>query len=173
MSLAVITAAPVGANAQSLASRVAQAPDGVVRVQFDSRTGVCGNGRDVVGYRNAIFARNFQSIGGHWSDARCVAGPLRVTLIVADRQVTQVRTQVGGAWPATDARVTDLGVVPPQEASAYFFSLVPRLETASGKDRLLLPAVLADDAPVIQPLIALARDAGRAEQTRRQAVQWI
>ena len=173
MSLAVLAAAPVGANAQSLASRVGRAPDGVVRVQFDSRMGVCGNGRDVVGYRNAIFARNFQSIGGHWSDARCVAGPLRVTLIVADQQVTQVRTQVGGEWPATDARVTDLGVVPPQEASSYFFSLVPRLETASGKDRLLLPAVLADDAPVIQPLIALARDAGRAEQTRRQAVQWI
>jgi len=102
-----------------------------------------------------------------------VPGPLRVTLTVADGQVTQVRTQVGGAWPDSESRVTDLGVVPPHEASSYFFSLVPRLESASGKDRLLLPAVLADGAPVIQPLLALARDEQRAEHTRRQAILWL
>jgi len=170
-ALAIGFATPLAA--QSLASRVAQAPDGAVRMQIDSRMGVCGNGRDVVGYRSAIFAHNFQSIGGHWNDSRCVPGPLRVTLTVADGQVTQVRTQVGGAWPDSESRVTDLGVVPPHEASSYFFSLVPRLESASGKDRLLLPAVLADGAPVIQPLLALARDEQRAEHTRRQAILWL
>src|ERR671914_1989685 len=173
ISLAVLAGAPVGGDAQAVASRVAQAPDGVVRLQVDSRMGVCGNGRDVVGYRNAIFARNFQSIGGHWNDSRCVPGPLRVTLTVADGQVTQVRTQVGGAWRATDSRVTDLGTVPPDQASSYFFSLVPRLESGSSKDRTLLPAVLANDAPVIQRLLTLARDERRAEHTRRQAILWI
>lgn len=158
---------------QSVASRVSQAPTGEVRMEVDSRTGVCGDGRDVVGYRNAIFARNFQSIGGHWTSSRCVPGPLRVSLTVADGQVRQLRTQVGGNWPAADGRVTDLGSVPPAEASAYFFSLVPRLELSSGKDRLLIPAVLADDAPVIQPLLALARDTAREEHTRRSAVQWL
>ena len=160
-------------NAQSLASRVAQAPDGVVRMQVDSRAGVCGNGRDVIGYRNAMFARNLTSIGGHWTNKQCVQGPLRVSLSIEDRQVTQLRTQVGGSWPATDARVTDLGDVPAREASAYFFSLVPKLESATGKDRLLIPAVLADDAPVIEPLLALARDGNRTQYTRRAAVQWI
>jgi hypothetical protein len=160
-------------QAQSLASRIAQAPDGVVRMEVESRIGVCGDGRDVVGYKSAIFAHNFQSIGGHWNDSRCVPGPLRVTLTVADGQVTQVRTQVGGAWRATDSRVTDLGTVPPDQASSYFFSLVPRLESGSSKDRTLLPAVLANDAPVIQPLLTLARDERRAEHTRRQAILWI
>jgi HEAT repeat protein len=172
-SVALVLGHGVPLGAQSLASRVAQAPDGVVRMQVDSRTGVCGDGRDVVGYRNALFAPNVQSIGGHWTDSRCVPGPLRVSLTVADGQVTQMRTRIGGSWPATQSRVTDLGVVPSREASTYFFSLVPRLETASGKDRLLLPAVLADDASVIQPLLALARDPGRAEHTRRQAVLWL
>jgi HEAT repeat protein len=162
----------VSAEAQSLASRVAAAPDGVVRVQFDSRPGVCGNGRDLVGYKTALFARNFQTFG-HWSSNDCVPGPLKVTLTVEGRQVTQLRTQVGGLWPATESRVTDLGVVPGSDASTYFFSLVPKLERASGKDRLLLPAVLADDAPVMQPLLALARDEARAIHTRRAAVQWI
>ena len=172
---AVLLLTAVGAlGAQSsLSQRVARAPDGVVRLQLDSRSGTCGDGRDVIGYRNALFARNFQSIGGHWNDTRCVAGPLRVTLDVDGGQVTRLQTQVGGPWPATESRVTDLGVVPSREASAYFFSLVPMLETAGGKDRLLIPAVLADEAEVIPPLLALARDQARANATRRAAVQWL
>ena len=169
---AVMTAVmSASGGAQSLASRVAQAPDGVVRMQFESRMGVCGDGADVVGFRNAMFARNFQSFG-RWTSTNCVPGPLRVTLTVADGQVARVRTQVGGAWPATDGRVTDFGVVPSSDASAFFFSLVPRLETA-GKDRLLLPAVLAEEGVVIPPLIALARDGARADETRRQAMMWL
>jgi len=160
-------------GAQSLASRIANAPDGVVRMQIESRAGVCGDGRDVVGYKSAIFANNFQSIGGRWNTSRCEPGPLRVTLTVANGQVTRVRTQVGGAWSSTESRVTDLGDVPPGEASSYFFALVPRLESASGKDRMLLPAVLANEATVIQPLLALARDERRAEHTRSQAVLWL
>ena len=160
-------------DAQSLASRVADAPDGVVRMQIESRAGVCGDGRDVVGYKSAIFAHNFQSIGGRWNTSHCEPGPLRVTLTIADGQVTRVRTQVGGSWPSTESRVTDLGEVPPNEASSYFFALAPRLESARGKDRTLLPAVLADQAPVIQPLLALAREEQRAEHTRGQAVMWL
>jgi HEAT repeat protein len=160
-------------SAQSLSSRVANAPDGVVRMEVESRMGVCGDGRDLVGYKSAVFAHNFQSIGGHWDSDRCAPGPLRVTLTVADGQVTQMRTQVGGSWPERESRVTDLGVVPSLEASSYFFALVPRLESASGKDRTLLPAVLANDAPVIPPLLALARDEQRAQHTRHQAIMWL
>jgi hypothetical protein len=169
-SLALVAAAPVGA--QSLASRVAQAPDGVVRMQFESRMGVCGDGRDMVGFRNAMWARNFQTFG-RWSSRNCVPGPLRVTLIVADGEVQQVRTQVGGSWPGAEGRVTDLGVVPSRDASAYFFTLVPRLETAVGKDRILLPAVLADEGVVVPSLIGLARDRSRASETRKQAMLWL
>jgi HEAT repeat protein len=104
---------------------------------------------------------------------RCIAGPLRVTLDVDGGEVTRVHTQVGGKWRPTELHVTDLGVVPGREASAYFFSLVPRLETSGGKDRLLLPAVLADDAEVTAPLLALARDESRARSTRSQAIQWL
>jgi hypothetical protein len=169
--MSAVISVPLGA--QSLASRVSQAPDGVVRMQFDGRAGVCGDGRDVVGYGHALFARNFSSIGGRWNDTHCLAGPLRVTLDVDNGQVIRVHTQVGGAWRPTDSRVTDLGVVSARDASSYFFSLVPRLETSGGKDRLLLPAVLADDAEVTAPLLALVRDESRARHTRSQAIQWL
>jgi hypothetical protein len=171
LALALLAGARL-AGAQSLATRVDRASDGMVRMEVPSRAGVCGDGRDVVGYRSAIFARNFQSIGGSWSGVRCVPGPLRVTVVRADGEVVQVRVQVSGEWPATDARVTDLGQVDPGEASAYFFALAPRLERSSGRDRVLLPAVLAD-ADVVHPLVALARDETRAQHLRGQAVQWL
>ena len=172
MWAALALALATGLPAQSLATRVDRASDGVVRVTVDSRAGVCGDGRDVVGYRSAIFARNFQSIGGRWNADRCVPGPLKVTLSKVDGAVSRIRTQVGGEWPQTEQRVTDLGAVPATEASAYFFSLVPRLETG-GKDRLLIPAVLADGPPPVQPLLALARNTDRAIETRRDAIQWL
>jgi HEAT repeat protein len=173
MSAGMSAGTPLPLHAQSIESRVRLAPDGIVRMEVESRVGVCGDGKDVIAYRNAMFARNFQSIGGRWHNSRCVPGPLRVSLIVAGGQVTQLRTQVGGPWSPTGSRVTDLGVVPPREASAYVFSLVQRLESSGGEDRLLLAAVLADDAPVIEPLLALARDGSRALNTRRHAVLWL
>ncbi len=162
----------LAAAQSSIAARVAQAPSGVVHVQFDARPGVCGDGRETVGFGKAIFARGFQSFG-RWSGVHCVPGPLRVSLTTSDGRVTRLETQVGGTWPSTTARVTDLGVVPARDASAYFFSLVPTLETETGKDRLLLPAVLAEGAEVMAPLLSLARNESRLAQTRRQAVQWL
>lgn len=169
--LSIASALPAAAQS-SIASRVAQSPAGVVHLQFDARPGVCGDGRETIGFGKALYSRNVQTFG-RWSGMHCVPGPLRVSLTTAGGQVTCMRAQVGGEWPTTDVRVTDLGAVPSREASAYLFSLVPHLEGETGKDRLLLPAVLADGADVIAPLLSLARDAGRLDQTRRQAVQWL
>src|SRR6185437_6258717 len=62
VSVISITAAET-APAQSIAQRVTAAPDGVAHLQFASRPGTCGNGRDMVGYREALFADSFQSMG--------------------------------------------------------------------------------------------------------------
>jgi hypothetical protein len=174
LRLALVACSATGqAGAQTaIASRVGQAPDGIVRMQYDAHPDACGDGRDIVGFRRALFGSSFESYGG-WSNARCVAGPLRVSLTVADRRPVSVRTQIGGAWPATSERVTDLGIVSSREASAYFLSIVPALESGVRKGRMLLPAVLAADAVVMPQLIAIARDGSRADDTRRQAIQWI
>src|ERR1051325_7614367 len=159
--------------AQSLSTRVSQAPDGVVRMTITSRAGVCGDGKEMVGYGHALFGHNFQTFG-RWQTDRCDAGPLRVTLDGERGKVTRLRTAVGGTrGPETEGRGTDFGDVPPQEASAYFFSLVPQLEEEYTKDRVLIPAVLADDVPVIQPLLVLARNADRAMTTRRSSLMWL
>jgi HEAT repeat protein len=158
----------------TLASRVAQAPDGVVRVTFASRPGTCGNGRDMIGYRKALFAENFQSIGD-WNAPDCVPGPVRVELTKTGGRLTRIRTSVGDSFQRAAERVTDLGIVSPLEASSYFFGLVPQLERDASRDksRLLLPAVLANAGDVVPQLTALARDESRATDTRRHALHWL
>ena len=172
----VTSAVSSSALAQStLAQRVASAPDGAVHLQFAGRAGTCGNGRDMIGFRNALFMDSFQSIG-KWNAPDCRPGPVRVALNVAGGKVTKVKTSVSGSWPATRERVTDLGTVTSSEAATFFFGLVPQIERFSGgrdKSRFLLPAVLADDPLAVPRLISLARDGARLEDIRRQAIQWI
>ena len=158
----------------SLAQRVSRAPDGVVHLQFAARPGTCGDGRDLIGFRKALFAESFQSIGD-WDAPNCRPGPVRVALSVANGRVTKVKTSVGGSWARTSERVTELGAVSSSEAAAYFFALVPQIEGGSrgDKGRILLPAVLADEPGAVERLISMARDNARLEETRRQAIQWI
>jgi HEAT repeat protein len=126
----------------------------------------------MIGYRKALFAKSLQSYGT-WTGAQCAAGPMRVALTVRGGRVTEINSYVGGAWPASGGRVTNLGAVSGAAASAYFFSLVPQLEGHSKDSRLLLPAVLADDNSAVPRLTALARDNARVSDTRRQAIHWL
>lgn len=167
----LLGAASLPAQDLTIARRVAQLRDGEVRMQYASRPGVCGDGRDVVAFGDAFFASNMQGFG-RFERMHCVPGPVRVTITKHEGRIDAVRTQVGGAWRPGAA--TDLGTVPAREAAAYFLALVPELERtgAAVKGRLLLPAVLADSAAVAQPLVAIARDEERAMETRRQAVHF-
>lgn len=171
--VAALLIVPSTAYTQGLASRVSAAPDGVVRVTFASRPGTCGNGRDMIGYRKALFAESFQSIGD-WKAPDCVPGPVRVAITKTNGRVTRVRTSVGDAFPKSTERVTDLGMVSPIDAASYFFSLIPQLERIQGdKSRFLLPAVLANAGDVVPQLTTLARDESRTTDTRRHAIHWL
>lgn len=171
-ALAAIAVLPTTLTAQTLAQRVSRAPNGVVQLQFASRSGTCGDGKDLVGFRKALFAENFQSIGD-WHSADCRPGPLRVHLFVSNGTVIRAKTYVGEIRARSTERVTDLGTVAPNEAATYFFSLVPALEGSGDKSRVLLPAVLADAGDVTPQLTSLARDGSRLQETRRQAIQWL
>lgn len=166
---AVVTALALGAGAaaaQSLESRVASAPDGRVRFEYEARPGVCGNGRWITfgDEDGRVYTR-----GGR-CDCVCEQGPVRVEMRVRDGEPLDLDAEVGGTWPDRDD-VTDLGVVSPAEAADYLFSLAERSRTEAGEDAVF-PATLARGVEAWPRLLEIARSEARTD-TRRQAVFWL
>ena len=110
-------------QAQSLERRIAQAPDGLVRMSFAAREGVCGNGRNNISWRN----RGDSDSRDGWS-SDCDAGPVRIALEVLDGKVLTVHTYVGGRWHDVSRRTTDLGTVSSREAGEYFLDLAEKAD---------------------------------------------
>jgi len=158
---------PSAARAQSLARRIASAPEGRVQFSFAARPGVCGNGRSYI-------QTGPNSFSGSWDDTRrmdpCVAGPVRVVLDRADRDVISLQTYVGP--PSVDPGTTDLGTVRPEDAADYLFSLARGAEGRVGREAIM-PAMLADAGNMSGDLLAIGRDASRPRETRRSALSWL
>jgi hypothetical protein len=168
--------AAVPAAGQTLAQRVARAPDGTVRLTYAAREGVCGNGAGNISFDCAGGACGHRRIttNSDWDDdgpCPCDSGPVRLALEVARGRVTRLRAYVGGHWRAAAAGVTDLGVVPAAEAAHYLLDLA-RADGSAARDAVF-PATLADSVNVWPDLVRLARDAAAPRRTREQAVFWL
>lgn len=159
---------PLAACAQTLAQRVARAPDGQVQFSFATRDGVCGDGRSYVHVPSASSTQIYGSFNDLSSEP-CVHGPARVVLDRADNQVVGLRVFVG---PPVSAGAADLGTVGVREASAYLFQLATAAQGAVSRDAIL-PAMLADSVDNQSALVALARDHARSRETRRSAIGWL
>ena len=167
-----LTLGAASAGAQSLASRIAAAGQGEVRMSYATRTGVCGDGRDAVALGDAFTLYPSMESYGHWSSPSCVPGRARVSLKVGANGIETVRTHVGGTWDASSGRVTDLGAVSATAASAYFLDLAEKLDGRFARNTLL-PAVIADSADVAPRLLAIAQRASAPSETRRRAINWL
>jgi len=174
------------AAAQRLGARVAAAPDGIVRLSFAARAGVCGDGRGVIaldcaggrcgrwgggGGHTITFDRGSD---GDEVEYDCEPGPVRVSLTVRTGRVQSLRTYVGGRWvsPPREAAANDLGTVSAREAVDFLLGLATREDTRGGEEAIL-PLTLADSVTVWPLLFKLARDDHAPRRTRRQAVFWL
>lgn len=159
---------PPGARGQSLAQRVASAPDGAVQFTFAARPGVCGNGRTYFSVNGSMW---FGSMNENTmrSDP-CQPGPVRVVLGRAGKEIVDVNVYVGPVQSSPTA--TNLGAVAAREAADYLLSLAARLDGRPGRDAIT-PAMLADSATVTPQLLAIARDQSRARETRTSAIGWL
>lgn len=148
--------------AQTLEQRIHRAPDGLVRVSFAAREGVCGNGRNINwGDRNNKDG---------WS-SECDAGPVRVAAEVRGGEVIDVRAYVGGRWRDVDRTVTDLGTVSSRAAGEYFLALSESSRDVKGDP--LLPAVLADSTTIWRDLIRIGKSTSARSGVRKQAIFWL
>jgi hypothetical protein len=160
---------------QSIADRVRRIDEGSVRMTFAVRDGLCGRGTSIEhGSRSRMQwgnNGNRSSRDVEW-DADCDYGPVRVVLDVREREVTAVRTYVGGRWRPSNDRTVDLGTVGAREAANYLVSLASTGVGRAAQDAVF-PATLADSATIWPNLMRLARNDERPRSVRQQAVFWL
>jgi hypothetical protein len=167
ISLIPVSLIPASLSAQSLAQRVRSAGDGTVRLSFASREGVCSRGPGSI----TIIDDDEGEENEEW-ESDCERGPVRVSLRMQEGRVIGSETYVAGRWRAGSGRVTDLGLVPVQQAVDFLLALAPQISDDDGAE-LLTAATLADSVVVWPELLRIARDSRVRKETRRQAVFWL
>ncbi|HUQ48869.1 MAG TPA: HEAT repeat domain-containing protein [Gemmatimonadaceae bacterium] len=159
------------AEAQSIASRVAAAPDGKVRITFPAKPEICGYNNSISrGGNNRMNWSSNESADVEY-DNECSTGPVRMVLWVDNGLVTKLRTHVGGNW-RTASGVTDLGAVSAKDATDYLLALASTDRGSAGRDAIL-PMTLADGVVIWPGLVQLVRNDDRPLSTRKQAMFWL
>jgi uncharacterized low-complexity protein len=165
------------AAAQTVAQRVAHAPDGTVHLSYAAREGVCGNGAGTISFdcANGTCGSRRVNSSSDWEDdgpCPCGPGPVRLALQVTSGRVTRLRAYVGGHWRTDVSGVTDLGMVPAAEAARFLLDLA-RAGDGRANEEAVFPATLADSITVWPDLVRLARDNAVRGRVRNQAVFWL
>jgi hypothetical protein len=163
------------ASGQSIASRVANVPNGTVRMSFAVRPGICGSGNSIThlngrGSSNWGNDRNI-SRDVEW-DNDCATGPARLVLDRRNGEISDLRFYVGGRWRPAGAGVVDLGTVGAGAAADYLLSIA-QSERGSMGQKAIFPATIADSADVWPVLIKMARNQNLPRPTRKQSVFWL
>ena len=113
----------------------------------------------------------YGSFSSNASD-QCVAGPVRVVVDLADRNVVALRAFVGPLNPAVDAGVANLGTVTAADATDYLLGVASRADGRVGRDAIFA-AILADGVDLSPKLLDIGRDQNRPLETRRAALSGL
>lgn len=167
-----VLAAGAPANSQTLARRIADAPDGKVRLEFAARPDLCGNGNYVSHGRNNRTSWDTDYSEDVEYTEECMRSPVRLVITKHGGELSKIRTYVGGRWRAPAGVVTSLGQVSTREATDYLMSLASTGSFEPAKDAIF-PLTLADSVVIWPGLMKLARDASRPREIRTQSVFWL
>jgi hypothetical protein len=171
-TIAGLSAGPV--TAQSISQKVAQRGNGVVRMSFPAKDGVCpmGGGGRYMGFAGYYYGGiGYDSDEEEW-DNGCKGETVLVALSVRDGKPLYVRTYVGGKWKGQGDSITDMGAVPPETAANYLFSIAvesPHTERGSA----LHAASLAAGVTLWPQILEVVQDKGRSKELRTSAIGWL
>jgi len=165
------------ADAQSLQRRILGSPDGGIEFTFAARAGVCGDGatyvRDGFGGNNRISdGGNFNGRGNDVDWPPCVEGPVRVLAFVNGGEITRLRTFAGPRRSLRQSPISDLGIVPVDEAADFLSRTIERGQGRTSSDAVL-PLILADSIDPWPTLLRIARDERSSRATRGSVSFWL
>jgi HEAT repeat protein len=163
-----------------LARRITSAPDGLVKMRYAARPGICGDGRTFIadnatgsrGY-DVWFAEgmNFTNASGDFA-SKCAEGPVRLMLVVRDHRVIAVQPFVGPSSPATERAGTDLGVVSTADISRYLLDFATTGREDESRNAMLA-ASIADSVRIAGRLATMARNKSLVTSVREGALKWV
>ncbi len=176
LTLLAVLALGATAQAQSLEQRIAPAR-GTVAFEYNTRTGVCGNG-------SSISISDDLTVG-YWMDSRrygihigrtnagdnsiCEQGPARVVISKSRNEIETVDVTVGGR---TNRAESELGAVAPAEAARYLLAVAPKLNDRSA-DHAILGAAIADGVSPWKRMLEIARSNDASETSRKSSLFWV
>ncbi len=153
----------------ALEERIASVRDGIVRLEYPAKAGVCGDGqnwfrtRDGSGYGRGTDVKYVES--------ECVTGPVRVVIERANGVTRDVRTFVGGKWTSI-AGASDPLVVSAAVASGALLGIVER-DTSKAAQHAVIALTIADGVQPWERLLKVAKNESRPREVRQQAVFWL
>lgn len=154
-SIGLLALAAHAAGAQQLAARIAATRDGTVRFTYAARSGVCGDGRDVIRIGDVTYVTDAEQTYRGASMNRCDFGAVRAEILRSAGQTDRIRLHVGGQWDAL-AGATDLGTVAAPEAARWFLAEARRSDRREAATALE-GAIVADSVVISPELDAIAR----------------
>ena len=167
LGIAAVAVALAASSAlgQTLANRISSAGDRSVQFSYPTRPGVCGDGHSYISMGSGNFYGSFSSN----SADQCQAGPARVVIDLADKNVVALRSFVGPVAATADPGVTSLGSVTAAEAADYLLGLATRADGRIGHDAIFA-ALLGENVDATPRLLEIGRDQTRPLETRRAAL---
>jgi len=179
-ALSAVFLFPPPQQGSDLARRIAGASDGLVKLTYASRDGICGDGRSFIadatrqanGYH--MWFLDGMSTSGTMTDfeSRCKPGPVRLLLVVRDRRVVDVQPFVGPPSAATERAGTELGTVSTADASRYLLDLAARGSERTARNAILA-ASIADSVRIAGQLANIARNKAINATAREAALRWV
>jgi hypothetical protein len=170
-TIAGLSAGPV--TAQSISQKVAQRGNGVVRMAYPARDGVCPMGAGRYAGMGGYFygGIGYDSDDEEW-DNGCKGETVLVAISVREGKPMYVRTYIGGKWKSSGDSVTDLGAVSAEAAAKYLFSMA--VDTPYGeRSSALYAASLGAGVTLWPQILEVVQDKSRTKELRTSAIGWL
>lgn len=167
---------PATLPAQSpLAERILGVKDGTVRLSYEVREGICGDGENFIrdrrrGENHYISFDEGRTSSRNWRNRPCEPGPARVLFLKSGGMTTRVRLYVGGDWGPAESNTVDLGQVAAPAAARALLAVAARERRA---DKAIFAAIIADSVEVWPELLTIAKNDEIYRETRKSAVFWL